>query len=247
VTGEVRLEGVSFRYRRGRPEVLQEVDLHVAAGERVALVGPTGAGKSSILNLLPRFYDPTAGRVLLDGKDVREVRLASLRDQMALVFQEPVLFATTVAENIAYGRPGASREEIVEAARRAGIHEIIEGLSEGYDTVLGERGGTLSGGQRQGVAIARAMIKDAPVVLLDEPTVGLDRASTDLVVRALDRLMEGRTVILVSHDLSTLRDMDRLVVIENGRITGSGTHRSLLAESALYRAFHEVGAEESAS
>ncbi len=232
--GEIAFEGVSFEYRPGSP-VLFDVDLQIAAGERVTIAGPTGAGKSTLVALIPRFYDPTQGRVCIDGRDVRELTLASLRERIALVFQEPVLFATTIRENIAYGKPYAPFEEIVEAAERAGIHRIVSALPDGYDTVLGERGGTLSGGQRQCVAIARAMIRDAPIVLLDEPTVGLDGRSSALVMQALDRLMEGRTVIIISHHHLQGLQTDRVVVVDDGRIVENGTRAPLLAPEARFR------------
>jgi ATP-binding cassette, subfamily B, bacterial len=237
--GAITFEGVSFAHR-GQGTVLSEVDLTIAPGERVAIVGPTGAGKSTLISLIPRFYDPAEGRVLIDGHDVREFTLRSLRDRIALVFQEPVLFATTIAENIGYGKPDATMEEIVAAADGAGIHEVIAALPQGYGTVLGERGGTLSGGQRQCVAIARAMIKDAPIVLLDEPTTGLDGQSSALVLDALQRLMAGRTVIMISHDLGTIRNADRIVVVDGGRIADEGAHDELVRRNGLYRSYHHL-------
>ncbi len=222
-TGEIRFEGVSFTYGQ-RGAVLRDVDLTITAGERIALIGPTGAGKSTIVSLVPRFYDPTEGRVCIDGRDIREYMLSSLRKQVSLVFQEPLLFATSIGENIAYGKPDAPPEEVVKAARRAGIHRHIEKLRDGYDTIITERGGSLSGGERQCVAIARAMISKAPIVILDEPTVGLDGESAELVIKALDRLMRGRTVIMISHDLNAVRDVDRVIVLADGRIAGEGPH-----------------------
>jgi ABC-type multidrug transport system fused ATPase/permease subunit len=239
--GEILFEDVSFSHRRPANQAIHSgaaldgIQLQLHAGERVAVVGPTGAGKTTLASLIPRFYDPTAGRVLLDGVDVREFTLASLRQQVSLVFQEPILFAATIAENIGYGKEGATQEEIIEAAVRAGIHPLIAELPEGYDTVLGERGGTLSGGQRQCVAIARAMIKDSPIVILDEPTSGLDRRSSALVAAALRRLMEGRTVIWISHQLGSVQDADRIVVLDGGRIVDEGTHDALLSREGLYR------------
>jgi ATP-binding cassette, subfamily B, bacterial len=238
--GDIELVGVSHRHGRN-PWVLRRIDLHVAAGERVGLVGPTGAGKSSLLSLIPRFYEAAEGMVQLDGHDVRDLTVESLRSQISLVFQEPILFADSIAENIAHGRPGASREEIVAAARRAGIHEIIAGLPDGYDTVLGERGGTLSGGQRQCVAIARAMLRDAPIVLLDEPTTGLDARSRALVAAAIDRLAAGRTVLVVSHDLQALRGTDRIVVLEGGRVVQQGSYDELAERAGLFRELEAYG------
>lgn len=231
--GAIRFDGVSFHHRR-RGGALHDINLTITPGERVAIVGPTGAGKTTLASLVPRFYDPTAGRILLDGRDIREFTLASLRDRVSLVFQEPVLFATTVAENIAYGQPDASLEAIQEAAKQAGIHPVIDGLRDGYQTVIGERGSRLSGGQRQGIAIARAVIRDTPVVILDEPLAGLDNRATELVLRALRRLMEGRTVLMISHDLACLRDMDRIVVLDQGRIVEEGSFGSLAARGGLF-------------
>ncbi|HUF68843.1 MAG TPA: ABC transporter ATP-binding protein [Longimicrobiales bacterium] len=237
--GEIRFDEVWFEHRRRRP-VLRGIDLEIAPGEKVAIVGPTGSGKSTLINLIPRFYDVTSGSVRIDGHDVREYTLASLRDQISLVFQEPVLFAASIAENIGYGKADATSGEIVEAAERAGIHDHIAALPDGYDTMLGERGGTLSGGQRQCVAIARAMIRSSPIVLLDEPTTGLDVRSTDIVVSALRRLMDGRTVIIITHDIANVRDADRIVVIDAGAIADSGTHAELLSRDGVYRAFHRL-------
>lgn len=232
--GEVRFENIGLRHGRS-PWVLRSIDLTVAAGERVGLVGPTGAGKSSLVSLVPRFYNPTEGRVLIDGADIRSFTLDSLRRQISFVFQEPVLFATTIAENIAAGRAGADREAIEEAARSAGIHDVIASLSEGYDTIPGERGSTLSGGQRQCVAIARAILRDAPIVILDEPTTGLDPRSASLVTDALQRLMAGRTVLTISHDLNRLRDVDRVVVLENGHLVQQGEFEEMSSREGLFR------------
>ncbi|HVS03970.1 MAG TPA: ABC transporter ATP-binding protein [Thermoanaerobaculia bacterium] len=232
--GAIELERVGFRHGR-RAWVLRNVSLRIAPGERVGIVGPTGAGKSSLISLVPRFYEATEGVVRIDGHDVRDLTLESLRRQISLVFQEPILFADTISENISYGRPEASREEVVEAARRAGIHDIIEELPDGYDTLLGERGGTLSGGQRQCVSIARAMLRDAPIVILDEPTTGLDARSSALVSAAIQRLVAGRTVLLISHDLRTLRNVDRIVVLEGGRVVQQGRYEELAACAGLFR------------
>lgn len=215
--GKIEYQGVWHRYRHQTP-VLREISLTIEPGQRVAFVGPTGSGKSSLASLIPRFYDPFKGKVLIDGVDVRQYKLSSLRNQIAIVFQEPILFATSVMENIAYGKPGATLEEVIQVAKRVKIHSIIEGLSEGYDTVIGERGGTLSGGQRQCIAIARALIKEAPIVILDEPTSGLDSPSAILVMQALKELMQGRTVIVISHQLETIQDVDRTVRLERGEL-----------------------------
>lgn len=232
--GEVRFDGVGLRHGR-MPWVLRDVNLVVHPGERIGIVGPTGAGKSSLVSLVPRFYDATEGRVLIDGYDVRSLTLASLRRQVSFVFQEPVLFSTSIRENIAAGRLGATPEEIEEAARNAGIHSVIAALPEGYDTVPGERGGTLSGGQRQCVAIARAILRDAPIVVLDEPTTGLDQRSASLVTSALQQLMRGRTVLMISHELHRLRDADRIVVLENGQLVQEGRHAEMSLRDGLFR------------
>jgi len=242
IRGAVTLEDIVFRYDRGG-DVLKNVSLDVRPGERIALIGPTGAGKSSLVSLIPRFYDVGSGAVKVDGRDVREYTVSSLRDQIALVFQEPFLFATSIAENITYGRPGATREEIVGIAERVGIHDVIDALPEGYDTVIGERGGTLSGGQRQCVAIARAFMKDAPIVILDEPLVGLDGRAAALVIEALHRLMEGRTALIVTHQLESIRDLDRIVLLDGGRIVDEGSHEDLYRRNALYRSFHVMSEE----
>ena len=231
---EIRFENAGLRHGR-YPWVLRNIDLRVRAGERLGIVGPTGAGKTSLTYLIPRFYDPAEGRVCVDGHDVRSLTLASLRRHVSFVFQEPVLFATTITENIAGGRTGASRDEVREAARRAGIHEVIMGLAEGYDTVLGERGGTLSGGERQCVAIARAILRDTPIVVLDEPTTGLDQRAAAVVLAALQRLMEGRTVLMISHDLHRLRDADRIIVLEKGRLVQEGDYADLASRHGLFK------------
>ena len=203
-------------------------------GEIVALVGPSGGGKSTLLNLIPRFYDVTGGRVTLDGQDVRDLTLASLRRRIALVTQEPFLFDDTLRANIAYARPEASQEEIEAAARAAAAHDFILALPEGYDTQAGEAGLRLSGGQRQRIAIARAFLKDAPILLLDEATSALDAESEAQVQAALSRLMEGRTTLLIAHRLSTVRNADRIYVLDQGRIVEAGTHDDLVAAGGLY-------------
>jgi ATP-binding cassette, subfamily B, bacterial len=217
--GEVLWDDVSFAYGHGRP-ALDRVTLRIRAGERVALVGPTGAGKSTLVSLLARFYDPTSGAVRIDGRDVRELTLESLRRQISMVFQEPLLFGTTIAENIAYGRLGASMEQIERAARRARVDRIISRLPAGYHTVIGERGVTLSGGQRQCIAIARAMIRNAPILIMDELTTGLDGRSAARVMKALRRLMRDRTVIVITHDPRNLEGLDRVIHLDGGRIVG---------------------------
>jgi ATP-binding cassette subfamily B protein/subfamily B ATP-binding cassette protein MsbA len=237
--GHVYLEGISFGYEPGHP-VLQQITLEAHPGETVALVGPTGAGKSTLVSLIPRFFDPWEGRVLFDGVDVRQVQLASLRAQIALVLQEPFLLPLTVAENIAYGRPEASREEIVAAAVAANADEFIRHLPRGYDTVLGERGATLSGGQRQRLAIARALLKDVPVLILDEPTAALDAQTETLLLEALERLLVGRTTFVIAHRLSTVRQADRIVVLDKGTLVETGTHQELLTAHGLYHRLYDL-------
>ena len=239
VRGEVALEGVTFGYEVGRP-VLRGVSFSAGPGEVVAVVGPTGAGKTTLVGLLPRFFDPDAGRVLLDGRDVRGLRLAQVRDSVSLVLQESFLFPFSIAENIAYGRPGASCEEIVEAARAANAHEFVSGLSQGYDTVVGERGATLSGGERQRVAIARALLKDAPVLILDEPTSALDAETEGSLLQALDRLMVGRTTVIIAHRLSTIRRADQILVLRDGEIVERGPHQQLIDLDGHYARMHGI-------
>lgn len=227
--GDVELRDVHFRYpSRPDAEVLAGVTLHVRPGERVALVGPSGAGKSTLVSLLLRFYDPQAGQVRIDGRPATEYDLDELRSRMALVPQDVLLFGGTIAENIAYGRPGAPREEIEEAARRANAHDFIAALPQGYETAVGERGVQLSGGQRQRIAIARAILRDPAVLLLDEATSSLDAESERLVLEALDRLMQGRTSIVIAHRLSTVRRADRIYVLKDGRVIESGNHDELM-------------------
>jgi ATP-binding cassette subfamily B protein/subfamily B ATP-binding cassette protein MsbA len=220
--------------------VLVDLDLSASSGQTVALMGSTGAGKTTLVSLIPRFLDPVRGRVLVDGIDVRRLRLAELRRQVALVRQDPLLLPVSIADNIAYGRPGASRDDIDFAATAANADGFIRDLPQGYDTVLGERGATLSGGQRQRIAIARALLKDAPILILDEPTSALDVDTEAQLMEALQRLMRGRTTFLITHRLSAVRAADHIVVIENGHIVEAGSHDELVAADGRYRHYHNL-------
>jgi len=234
--GAVRFDDVSFRYP-ARPDalVLSHVSLSLRPGEVVALVGPSGSGKSTIAALLARLYDPESGHVLLDGRDVREIDPDWLRKQVGAVAQEPLLFSRSIADNIRYARPEATAAEVEQAARTANAFDFVTSFPEGFDTMVGERGVQLSGGQKQRIAIARAVLKDPRILVLDEATSALDAESEHLVKDALDRLMKGRTTLVIAHRLSTVVDADRVVVLEGGRIVQEGDHRSLLAEEGLYR------------
>ena len=240
--GRVAFEGVSFGYGADgeRGAVLRDVTLDIPAGQVVALVGPSGAGKTTLVNLIPRFWDVTGGTLRVDGRDVRDYALADLRAQVGLVPQETLLFSGTVRENILYGRPGARPEEVEAAARAANAHEFITAFPQGYDTVVGERGVKLSGGQRQRVAIARAVLKDPRILILDEATSALDNESEALVQAALERLMQGRTTFVIAHRLSTIRNADRIVVMDGGRVVEDGPHAALIAQGGLYRDLYEL-------
>lgn len=240
---QVRLENIIFGYEPGRP-VLNEVTLEARPGETVAIVGPTGAGKSTLISLIPRFFDPWEGRILLDGKDIREIQLSSLRSQIAIVLQEPFLLPLSVAENIAYGKPEASREAIISAARAANADEFIQQLPEKYETIIGERGATLSGGQMQRLAIARAFLKDTPILILDEPTSSLDAAAESQLLYALEHLMKARTTFIIAHRLSTIQNSDRIVVLERGKIVEEGTHRDLIAAHGPYHRLYSLQFQE---
>jgi ABC-type multidrug transport system fused ATPase/permease subunit len=237
--GEVTFEGVSFSYT-GRDGTLRDISFTARAGEVVALVGPTGAGKTTLISLIPRFYDPAAGRVLLDGQDIRSLTLESVRAQVSIVLQEPLLFSGSIAENIRYGRLDASREEIIAAAQNANAHDFISRLPKGYDTEIGERGAQLSGGERQRIAVARAFLKDAPILILDEPTSSIDSKTEAVILDALDKLMLGRTTFIVAHRLSTIRNAEKILVIERGALVEHGTHDELLARGGLYKQLHDM-------
>jgi ATP-binding cassette, subfamily B, bacterial len=231
--GVIRYEDVCFGYEPGRP-VLEDISLEARPGEVIAIVGPTGAGKTTLVNLLIRFFDPWSGRITIDGEDLRNFRCASIREQVALVLQDPFIFPYTVRENIVYGRAGASRDEIEAAASAANAAEFVRRLPSGYETVIGERGTTLSGGEKQRLSIARAFLKDAPVLILDEPTSALDAATEALVLEALERLMKGRITFVVAHRLSTIRDASRILVLSEGRVVEQGTHAELLEQNAFF-------------
>ncbi|HWC19554.1 MAG TPA: ABC transporter ATP-binding protein [Terriglobales bacterium] len=245
--GKIQFDHVSFSYSPESP-ILEDLSFTIEPGQVAAFVGPTGAGKTTVISLIPRFYDPIAGKVKIDGIDVRNLRQRSLREQISFVLQDTILFRGPIWQNILYGRPSAGRDEILRAAELANVAEFVDRLPEGYDTIVGERGVTLSGGQRQRVAIARAIIRNTPILLLDEPTSGLDAASEKLVVEALDRLMQGKTVITIAHRLSTVRSANVIFVIKDGRLLERGTHEELVRRGGLYAELErlQMGEEEPA-
>jgi len=237
--GELAFESVNFSYER-REHTLEDISFHARAGDVIGIVGPTGAGKTTLVTLIPRFYDVVSGRVLLDGEDIRELTLESLRANISIVLQEPLLFSGTIYDNIRYGRLDASREEIVEAAKAANAHDFITRLPQKYGTELGERGVKLSGGERQRIAIARAFLKNAPILILDEPTSSIDSRTEAVILEALERLMVGRTTLMIAHRLSTLRMARQILVMDQGRIVERGTHEELLLHRGLYAQLHEM-------
>jgi subfamily B ATP-binding cassette protein MsbA len=246
--GDITFENVSFSYNDESP-ILNDVSLEIKAGQVSALVGPTGAGKTSIISLIPRFYDPSSGVIRIDGTDIKQFQQRSLRNQMSFVLQETVLFHAPLWQNIAYGKPNCTRDEIIKAAELANASEFIDKIPDGYDTMIGERGMTLSGGQRQRIAIARAVIRNTPILILDEPTSGLDSASEKLVFEALDRLMEDKTVVVIAHRLSTIQNADVIFVVKDGQIIERGNHEELMSLHGVYAELHnlqfqEVGALE---
>jgi ABC-type multidrug transport system fused ATPase/permease subunit len=244
LTGDIVFDQVAFSYDVGSP-VLQKVSFHIKPGEMVGVVGPTGGGKSTIVSLIPRFYDPTAGKIQIDGVDIRDYKVQGLRNQIGYVLQETVLFQGTIRDNIAYGRADATEEEIMNAARLADVDEFVSRMPHGYDTTVGERGDTLSGGQRQRIGIARAIIRNNPILILDEPTAALDTESESMVVNALERLMKGRTTITIAHRLSTIRNSDKILVLKDGVVAEQGTHDELMKLGGVYADLYHVQFEAS--
>lgn len=239
LSGEIEFDHIAFGYDPAQP-ILTDLSLKIRPGQFVGIVGPTGSGKSTVVSLIPRFYDVQDGTVHIDGEDVRKYKLKHLRNQIGYVLQDTVLFRGTIFENIAFGRPEATKEEVIEAAKLANAHDFIMAMPLGYDTPVGERGLTLSGGQRQRIGIARVMIRDSPILLLDEPTAALDSESEKLVIDALEKLMKGRTVIAIAHRLSTIRDADLIAVVKGGVVAESGTHDELMAKNGLYAELHRT-------
>ena len=241
VNGHVSYENVSFHYSDDDTPVLSNVKFDIPAGKSVALVGPSGSGKTTICSLLPRFYDVTGGRVTIDGKDVRDLTLESLRNQIGLVQQDVYLFCGSIKENIAYGKPGASMEEIEDAARKANIHDFIMELPDGYDTFVGERGTRLSGGQKQRISIARVFLKNPSILILDEATSALDNESERWIQKSLEELAKNRTTITIAHRLSTIRNADEILVVADNGIAERGTHEELLKQGGIYAHYNEMG------
>lgn len=237
--GDVEFHNVSFSYDEGDKQVLSEINLHVHAGQNVALVGPSGGGKTTLCNLIPRFYDVTAGEILIDGQNIRDVTLKSLRSQIGFVQQEVYLFSGTVLDNIEYGKPGASKDEIIEAAKQAGAHDFILGLSDGYETYVGERGVKLSGGQKQRISIARAFLKNPPIMILDEATSALDNESEKIVHASLDKLAKGRTTFTIAHRLTTIKNATTILVLTDKGIVEKGSHDELMAKKGIYYKLYE--------
>jgi ATP-binding cassette subfamily B protein len=239
VKGHVKYENIHFSYS-GRTETLKDISFETEPGRVVGIVGPTGAGKSTLVSLLPRFYDPKEGRILLDGVDTREMTLKSLREQVSIVLQEPLLFSGSIAENIRYGRLEASTSDIIEAAQAANAHDFIMRLPKQYDTILGERGAAISGGERQRISVARAFLKDAPILILDEPTSSVDSKTEAVILEALERLMIGRTTFMIAHRLSTLHHADLILVLNHGRLVEQGTEEELIRKGGLYKQLHDA-------
>ena len=238
-SADLDVKDITFSYD-GEHQVLKNVSLCAKAGQTIAVVGHSGSGKSSLINLIPRFYDPQQGQILIDGQDIQSVTLESLRKQVAYVSQDVIIFDDTIKNNIRYGTPDATDEQVIAAAKAAAAHDFIMGTENGYDTVLGERGGRLSGGQRQMISIARAMLKNAPILLLDEATSALDSKSERIVQDSLDTLMKGRTSIVIAHRLSTVINADRIYVFNDGEVVDSGTHEELLTHDGIYAQLYRL-------
>ncbi len=243
--GQIEFSQVGFSYGNDK-QILKDISLKIEAGQVAAIVGPSGTGKTTLVSLIPRFYDPVSGYVGIDGTDIRRYRLKSLRDQISFVLQDTLLFRATIWQNIAYGKPDAPPKEIMRAAELANAHEFIQEMADGYDTMVGERGVTLSGGQRQRIAIARAIIRNTPILILDEPTVGLDAASEQSVIEALDKLMQGRTSVVIAHHLGTIRHADVIFVIKDCELVEQGTHETLLAKNGVYAELNRIQTPEGA-
>jgi ABC-type multidrug transport system fused ATPase/permease subunit len=237
--GHVKFEGVNFSYQ-GRIDTLKDISFEAQPGQSIALVGPTGAGKTTLISLMPRFYDASQGCILLDGTDIRNLTLKSLREQISIVLQEPLLFSGSIVENIRYGRLEAEMDEIIEAAKGANAHDFIMALPDQYETIVGERGAQLSGGERQRIAVARAFLKNAPILILDEPTSSIDSKTEAIILDALDRLMIGRTTFMVAHRLSTIRHADFILVLNHGQMVEQGTHEELLQRDGLYKQLYDM-------
>jgi len=237
--GRVTFEAVHFSYQ-DRVDTLKDISFEAQAGQVIAIVGPTGAGKSTLVSLIPRFYDPQAGCIQLDGTDIRKLTLKSQRQQVSIVLQEPLLFSASIADNIRYGRLDASMDDIIEAAQAANAHDFIMALPHQYETLLGERGAQLSGGERQRIAVARAFLKDAPILILDEPTSSIDSKTEAVILDALEHLMVGRTTFMVAHRLSTIRHADVILVLNQGQLVGQGTHHDLLRSNGLYKQLYDM-------
>jgi ATP-binding cassette subfamily B protein len=242
ISGDIKMEDVVFSYD-GEKNALDGISFEVKAGQMIGLSGPSGAGKTTLINLLGRFYDVTEGSISVDGHDVRDVTMKSLRDQIGVVLQDPFLFHGTIADNIAYSKPGASRAEIVAAAKAANAHDFVVNFPDGYDTMVGERGGGLSGGEKQRISIARAVLKNPRILILDEATSSVDTETESLIQGAVERLVEGRTTFAIAHRLSTLRKADRLLILDKGEIAEMGTHNELLDNNGLYKRLVDLQSE----
>jgi ABC-type multidrug transport system fused ATPase/permease subunit len=239
VKGKIEFRGVNFSYS-GRQDTLRDINFTAEAGQVIALVGPTGAGKTTLVSLIPRFYAPSSGTILIDGVDVTDVSVKSLREQISIVLQEPLLFSGTLADNIRYGKLDASMDDVIKAAQNANAHDFIMKLPKQYETVIGERGARLSGGERQRVCVARAFLKDAPILVLDEPTSSIDSKTEAVILDALDLLMQGRTTFMIAHRLSTVRHADKILVLEHGHLIEQGRHDELLERGGAYKQLHDV-------